>query len=162
MSRFTLGGQETLLRIREPPAMFGELALFDGALCSATLIAESEIQVRMFDRRYMLSVIEQNPPAAMALLRNLAATIRVMNDQLMDMMSLDVPGRLAKWLLTRAAGDGHIALEQSQESLALELGTTRVTVNRTLRRFERLGLIEMRGRVVVIRDRVALQAFTVP
>jgi CRP-like cAMP-binding protein len=53
-------------------------------------------------------------------------------------------------------------LIQSQEALALSLGTTRVTVNRTLRRFERLGLIEMRGQAVSIRDHAALRAITIP
>lgn len=158
VSRFTQGGRETVLFVREPPAVFGELALFDGALCSVTLIADSDVRVRMFDRRYMLTVIEQNPGAAMALLRFMAATTRATNERLVDMMSLDAPGRLAKWLLTQAADDGWLTLDQSQEALALSLGTTRVTVNQILRRFERLGLVDVRGKTIELCDVPALQS----
>jgi CRP-like cAMP-binding protein len=84
--------------------------------------------------------------------------VRETNERLTDIMTLDAPGRLAKWLLSRSTSGDQVTIEQSQEALALYLGTTRVTVNRTLRRFVHLGLIEMHGREVVIRNRVNLAA----
>ena len=162
ISRFGQDGREVVMAMRSAPAVFGELTLFDGARCSATLIADSDVELRLFDLRYMRTVIAQHPQAAMAMLRSMAGIMRETNERLADVMSLDAPGRLAKWLLAQGTSSGDATRIPSQEALALSLGTTRVTVNRSLRRFERLGLIEMQGRTVTLRDRAALQAITMP
>lgn len=66
-------------------------------------------------------------------------------------------GRLAKWLLAHAGDDGEVTLDQSQEALARSLGTSRQTLNRSLHRVERLGLIEMAGHTIRILDAGALR-----
>jgi CRP-like cAMP-binding protein len=106
----------------------------------------------------LLALIEGEPAVAMALLHAMATMVRATNERLSDVLALDVPGRLAKWLLARGAGSGRLTLDLSQESLALQLGTTRVTVNRSLRRLERLGLIEANGSDIRLIDIKALQS----
>jgi CRP-like cAMP-binding protein len=82
-------------------------------------------------------------------------------------VGLDVPGRLAAWLLARVAESGdrlpgrpEIVLGRSQGQLAAELGTTRSTLNRALNQFESLGYLSRDGDRVVIRDADALAAYT--
>jgi len=94
----------------------------------------------------------------MALLRSLAAMVRSTNDQLADVLALDVPARLAKWLLAQAGDTDRLVLVETQESLGLRLGTTRVTINRTLHRFQRIGLIRIQGTAIELIDRSALEA----
>jgi CRP/FNR family transcriptional regulator len=93
----------------------------------------------------------------MAMVRSLAAMVRATNDQLADVLALDVSARLAKWLLAQAGETDRVVLAETQESLGVRLGTTRVTVNRTLHRFERLGLIRIEGVGIAIVDRAALE-----
>jgi CRP/FNR family transcriptional regulator len=162
VSRFTIAGQETVLFIRNAPTVFGEVALFDDAPCSATLIADSDLDVRLFDVDRVRAVFARHPEAALMMLRNMARVVRVSNERLADQLALDAPGRLAKWLLAQGSETDAFTFDQSQESLALGLGTTRVTVNRALRRFERLGLIEVTGREVRILDRRGLLAIMTP
>ena len=158
VSRFTSDGQEAVLFVRTPPAVFGEVALFDDAPCSATLIAESDLEVRLFPVEHVRAVFARHPEAALLMLRNMARLLCASNDRLTDVLALDAPGRLAKWLLAQGGETGALSLDQSQETLALALGTTRVTVNRTLRRFERLGWIAVDGREIRIRDTGALRS----
>jgi CRP/FNR family transcriptional regulator len=158
VSRFVVDGQETVLFVRTAPTVFGELALFDDAPCSATLIADCDLEVRLFDVDHVRAVFARTPSAAMTMLRNMARVARASNERLADMLALDAPGRLAKWLLGQSGPDGVVTLDQSQESVALGLGTTRVTVNRALRRFERLGLIAVDGRAITIRNPAGLHA----
>jgi CRP-like cAMP-binding protein len=155
--RFTASGREIVLATVNAPLAFGELALLDGAPRTATLIAVSDVVVRFLRRQTVLSLLEGEPQVALALLRALAAMVRATDERLVDVLSLDVPGRLAKWLLAQGAERGSLRLNQSQEALALSLGTTRVTLNRTLRRFVRLGWIEVEARDIVLRDIPALQ-----
>ena len=93
------------------------------------------------------------------LLRTLAGQVRFANRRHADLLGLDVPGRLAKWLLTRvgdATGAGVAAgavvlLERSQGELAAELGATRSTLNRALQSFADLDLLEVNGDRVTLR-----------
>jgi CRP-like cAMP-binding protein len=83
-----------------------------------------------------------------------------------QLLPLDVPGRLAKWLLTRA-GDptgeeirpgASVELRRSQGELAAELGTNRSTLNRALQSFANLGYVTVDGDRVVLHDPARLAA----
>jgi CRP/FNR family transcriptional regulator len=169
ISRYAASGQEVVLAGVEAPAVFGELALIDGAPRSATITAQSQVVIRTLSRAATLSLIEREPSVAMALLRALTAMVRSTNERLADVLSLDVPGRVAKWLLARAAAHGAadprgtiVPLGRSQGELATELGTTRVSVNKALKSFEGQGLIalELDRDRIIIRDAAALATFT--
>ena len=82
-------------------------------------------------------------------------------------MGLDVPGRLAKWLLGRA-GDATgtavrratvVLLGRSQGELAAELGTTRESLNRALRTFVAVGLVAVDGERITLLDPAGLAAY---
>jgi CRP/FNR family transcriptional regulator len=148
VSRFMAVGQENVLAVQEAPASFGELALVDGAPRSATVIAHTPVVVRMLPRAALMGMIHNEPTVGMALLQGLVGMIRDTNDRLSDLQALDVPGRVAKWLLGYAARSGKqredgvaIPFEISQSDLAAELGTTRVSINKALRMFEGLDVI---------------------
>lgn len=158
VSRFARTGQEIVLAEVDAPAAFGELALIDGAPRAATLTAMSAVTVRYLGRRVVMDLVEREPSVAIAMMQALAAMVRSTNERLGDMLALDVPGRLAKWLLAHGGDDGRVELAMSQESLARSLGTTRETVNRSMRRFERVGLIQTRGHSVWILDAAALRS----
>ena len=127
--RFMAGGQEIVLAVQEAPASFGELALVDGAPRSATVIAQTPVVVRMLPRAALMGMIHNEPTVAMALMQGLVGMIRDTNDRLSDLQALDVPGRVAKWLLGWAERSGQqredgiaIPFEISQSDLAAELG----------------------------------------
>jgi CRP/FNR family transcriptional regulator, cyclic AMP receptor protein len=146
--RFMAGGQEIVLAVQEAPASFGELALVDGAPRSATVIAQTPVVVRLLPRAALMGMIHNEPTVAMALMEGLVGMIRDTNDRLSDLQALDVPGRVAKWLLSVADRSGRrredgiaIPFEISQSDLAAELGTTRVSINKALRMLEGLDVI---------------------
>lgn len=150
VSRFAAGGREVVLATVEAPAAFGELALIDGAPRSATVTARTAVVVRVLGREAMLALLAREPAMALALLQAVTAMVRATNDRLADVLALDVPGRLAKWLLARAATDGIpgpagtvVVLGRTQGELAAELGTTRVSVNKALHGFAARGVIAL-------------------
>lgn len=155
--RFMAGGQEIVLAVQEAPASFGELALVDGAPRSATVIAQTPVVVRLLPRAALMGMIHNEPTVAMALMEGLVSMIRDTNDRLSDLQALDVPGRVAKWLLGWATRSGRqrqdgvaIPFEISQSDLAAELGTTRVSINKALRMFEGLDVIATEKDEIVI------------
>ena len=77
-----------------------------------------------------------------------------------DLVFLDLPRRLAKFLLSQQRDDdGIVRLRLSQEQLAHRAGSTRQSVNAALRGFERRSWIEVHDRVIVVTQVAALARF---
>ena len=168
VSRFAASGAEVVLAVVEAPAALGELALLDGQPRDATVTAQGPVAVRLVPRGAFRAVLERDSSVALGLVATLAGWVRQANRRHADLLGLDVPGRLAKWLLGRtgdATGAGvtpgvAVALGRSQAELAAELGTTRESLNRALRGFVELGLIVVEGDRVRLVEPDSLAAYT--
>jgi CRP-like cAMP-binding protein len=167
VTQWTAAGDEAVLAVVEAPAAVGELSLLDGSPRSATLTAIGPVRLRLIPRKAFIALIQEQPQIVPGLLATLASLIRRANARQVDLLTLDVPGRLAKWLIARAERTGapvdgglSIDLARSQGELAAEIGTTRPTLNRALRSFEEQGIIATDGPRVTILDMTRLMAFT--
>jgi len=98
VSRLMTSGDEAVLAVMDAPAALGELALLDGAPRDATVTAQRDVTVRLIPRTVFLDLLRREPAAVEGLLRTLAGLVRHGNARHADMIGLDVPGRLAKWL----------------------------------------------------------------
>ena len=166
ISRFAASGQEAVLAVVEAPAAVGELALLDGAPRDATVTAQGPVAVRLVPRGAVVGLLRREPALAEGLLAALAGWVRLGNARHADLLGLDVPGRLAKWLLGRAGDPSGetvrpgtaVVLGRTQGELAADLGATRSTLNRALRELEGLGLLAVDDERVTLRDPTGLAA----
>jgi CRP-like cAMP-binding protein len=163
ISRYLPSGDEVVLAVIDAPAAVGELALLDGAPRDATVTAQRAVTVRLVPRSTFLDLLKRESVAMEGLLRTLAALVRAGNARHADFVGLDVPGRLAKWLLRQSdhpGADPQVVLQCSQGELAAELGTTRSTLNRTLHEFASQGMLTMDGNRITLLDREGLRSHT--
>ena len=79
-------------------------------------------------------------------------------------MLLNLPARLAKALLRTATGSAPRATERgasqvqlSQSELGNMVGAARESVNKCLRNWQRHGIIDMKGSLITIANRAALE-----
>jgi CRP/FNR family transcriptional regulator, cyclic AMP receptor protein len=168
ISQSTSEGQEATLAILGAGDFFGELALLDDSPRSATAEAIQATETLTLHREEFMDFIDHNPGFAHHVLRTLARRIRHLNSQISDIFFLDLPGRLARTLLTLANQHGRrrrdgaivITLALTQTDLAEMTGATRVTVNKALSRFRREKWIHVEGREFIILDVAALHKLT--
>jgi len=59
-----------------PGELFGEMSLLDGDRRSATVIADTDMTVTVFERREFIRLVETSPDVAMKLLAAMAARLR--------------------------------------------------------------------------------------
>jgi CRP/FNR family transcriptional regulator len=151
-------GQEALVAILRGGDFFGELALFDRSPRSATAVALEDTQAALLAGDDFLAFLEAHPAAVRVVLDVLAKTIRRLSDRVEDLIFLDVPSRVAKYLLDLAvsANGGGDELNLTQDELAAFTGASRVSVNRVLGDLERRELIRIRRRKIAILDRERL------
>lgn len=161
ISRIEADGRESVLSVVEPPAAIGELALLDNQPRDATVVAQRDVVVRLLPRQKFRELLATEPTAIYGLLKTLAAMVRTSNERYARAIALDVPARVAAWLLDRAVRSGlnasgtvpvTIPLGRSQGELAAEIGATRSTLNRALKELERGRLVEIEGDVITLLD----------
>lgn len=151
-------GHEVIASLRARGEFFGELALFEEAARDATAVAIVPTQVFQLSRSSLAQVLDRNSKARAFAFRELAGRIRAISAKYEDRMFLDVPGRLAKYLLelARARADAPI----TQDNIAAAIGSTRVTVNKLLGDFEKRGLVRVERRRIQVLDQAGLVAET--
>lgn len=74
-------GQEFCLRILEAGDIFGEMALFEKEVRSATVRASGEAQVLTLDKRTLLRRIKEDPLVALHILEVLSHRIRTLSTE---------------------------------------------------------------------------------
>jgi CRP-like cAMP-binding protein len=159
ISRPTSRGKEIILADLGSGELFGEIALLDGKPRSANVVALTNCELMILERRNLIPFLERNPAACMKLMEILCARIRRSDERMSDIAFFNLPIRLAKTLLNyqpdvRAGAK----LSLSQSELAEMAGGTREKVNRCLRDWQRQGIIELKNRWTIIRKPEALHA----
>jgi CRP/FNR family cyclic AMP-dependent transcriptional regulator len=150
-------GRELIIDLIGAGDYFGALAVLDGQPHEADAVAIEPSQMLVLEREAFLALLDECPRLAMGLLGVLSRQLRRDTRLLRETSFLDVPARVA-WALLRLAGsDGRagpegtvITLALTQTDLAGIVGTTRETLNKWLRTYERQGLIRTdKGHIVV-------------
>lgn len=151
-------GQEALVALLRAGEYFGELALLDPSPRSAAAVAVEDTRAALLAGDDFIAFLETHPAAVRSVLEELTRTVRRLSDRVEDLIFLDVPSRVAKYLLDLAQTTGGTSLELNltQDELAAFTGASRVSVNRVLGDLERRELISIRRRRIAILDADAL------
>lgn len=156
----TQHGSTIVLTTVAHPDTFGELAVVDGRPRSATVVALEPSVLLAVGRPTVLSLLSDSAAVSEALLRGIGATVRRLTEQAADLALLDLTARVAKLLVTladqhdvpdAAVADPVVELTLTQTDMAHMVGGTRQSVNQILAGFAARGLIEVRGRTIVLR-----------
>ena len=152
-------GRESLLALLGPGDMFGELAIFDPGPRTSTVTALTDLTAMTMNRDALRGWINEYPELAEQLLRVLARRLRRTNDHLSDLIFTDVPGRVAKQLLSLAQRFGkpegdmlRVNHDLTQEELAQLVGSSRETVNKALSDFVKRRWIKVQGKTILIAE----------
>jgi CRP/FNR family transcriptional regulator, cyclic AMP receptor protein len=160
----TLDGKDIVLAILGPGEICGEVALLDSAERTADARAAVDCTVVTLDRRDALAFLGQHPDGWAILIEMLCQRLSSADQQIAEFALAPVPVRLAKALLrlatsgARAAnGDAQECIHLSQLELANVIGTTRETVNKYLRSWQRQRCLQIGDRLIVVTNRAAVE-----
>jgi CRP/FNR family transcriptional regulator, cyclic AMP receptor protein len=156
-------GKELFLSIIHPGEIFGELAVFDGNERSADAIAESACTLAILNRDDILSFFERNPSVWLKLVKVLVQRLRRTDQAFAEVALLQLPVRLAKTILrtlnreTNSAVAKTFKIRFSQRELANMVGSTRESVNKCFRNWQREGIVQISGGSIIITNRRAFE-----
>ena len=155
VSRFALSGEETVLAVRGPGEIIGELSAVDGRRRSATLTAVDSVCGLVITARALEALCRVRPGITWAMLRVVASRQRAMVDQqdLRTGPSLHRVGAMLLDLAHRGADDLIATVPLTQRELAGIAGISRETLARTLKVLRDAGIIlTRRNGIEILRE----------
>lgn len=157
-------GHETLLSIRDPGDIVGELTFTGGAPRSATVVALELVQALVIASSVFRTHLENTPRVAVCVLEVVTRRLRDATAQRAAFAASDTLGRIAARLVELsqrygAPGADGIAIEIGlrQDELAAWVGASRAGTAAALRTLRELEWIETRRKRIVVRRIDALQ-----
>jgi len=157
--RAAASGREQILAIESPGATIAELPLLDGGAYPASCAALEESELLLLPREAFADLLLRRPEVTMGVLRVICHRLRYLVALVEEVSLLEVPQRLAKYLLEISERRGSdFTLTLSNREIANRLGTVREIVSRCLHRLAEQGAIQIERRRIRILSKEALRA----
>jgi CRP/FNR family transcriptional regulator len=147
-------GNERVLNIYEAGSLFGEASFLDELPRVSSAVALTPCQLVLIDREMVVQEISRDPELALAMMKYLARTVRLLSGHVDQMAFHPAKWRVAKYLLSHPANDERV--QCTQDDIADSVSVSRVTVSRILNELSRQGLVELGYRTIRLLDRSAL------
>ena len=151
------GGRGVTLAILRTGAVFGEMALFDGSVRSASGFAIEPVTALVLSRDDLFRHLQAHPQAAFHMLGEMSRRLRRADETIAELALCDVESRLVRRLVHLAREDMTempegllIRRRPIQQELANMVGSCRETVSRTFNDLVRRGLLQVRGRSLLV------------
>ena len=160
-------GSEVILAFLGASDTFGEMSLLDSAGRSANVLALERCSCLAMNRAAFGECLRSMPPLSYNLVQLLTRRLRLANEQIKALSTLDVRGRVARQILAFAQQYGRqekddgvrIPLRLTQSDVAALVGASRERVNQVIVDFKDGGLISVDPRHhITVHDQDALMS----
>jgi CRP/FNR family transcriptional regulator, cyclic AMP receptor protein len=155
----TAEGGESLLGVRGPGALVGELAAFDRGPRGASVVALEPLTVRLLAADEFRAFIAQQPEAGLELIRVLIGRLREADRRRAEFGVYDSVSRVARLLGDLIDGQPrHIEVRLTQQEIAGLVGASRESVARALGVLRSRHLVATGRRTITVLDPEALRS----
>ena len=153
-------GKESIVRIATGGDVLGHRSLFTSDYYSATATALEETKVCFIDKKYILKVLEEKPSVSLNIINKLSRDMGAAESKVSSFHQKNVRERLAELLLLLKESHGTILdngkyaldIKLTREEMATMIGTANETLIRFISEFKEEGLIEQKGKSIIISD----------
>ena len=148
-------GRELVLNYLEAPTHFGEMSLVDSRPRSADVIAVTDVELFGIDARDLSAAIQVQPRLALSLIATLCRRLRHSNSRLEDMAFHDATHRVMRVVLNVATAGletrgAPVIQGMTHYDIATLAGTSRETASRVISQLAREGILQTKGRRIVV------------
>ena len=157
-------GRELTLAEIEPGMMFGEMALTGQRIRGSYAQAIEPSVLISMSRTDLEHIIEETPQVGNRLVHLLSERLAAYESRMEDLTLKDVPARLANLILLLCEGEGVMTRQDvkiphhyTHERLGTMIGANREAVTRAFGLLQDEGAVELRRRLIHIKDMEALR-----
>jgi CRP-like cAMP-binding protein len=163
--QLTPEGAEVIVRFIAPGEPFGGVVALNDAPYPVTAVAVQPSRLRSWSREIVGELLRETPQVRVNIMREMATHMTQALTRVRELTTARVDQRLAHTLLRlaeqcgRREADGVLIPQPlTRQEIADLTGTTLYTVSRTLAKWESIGLVETRKRMLLVRSTEKLEA----
>jgi CRP-like cAMP-binding protein len=159
-------GREQVIHVERSGSTLAEVPVFDGGLYPSTTAAEEDSSLLFIRKEDVVQLCLDRPVISLAALKLLARRLRNCAAMIENLSLRDVDRRLAQLLADESADYAHrhgdsieFELSLTHQQIAARIGSVREVVSRAFTRLQQSGLVQAKGRRIVVPSEKALRAF---
>lgn len=165
LSKLSPNGNGQIVKLVTKGELLGQRSMISEEPVNLTAIALEDMEVCFIPKTEIMGFFNQNSKFSLEMMKTICADLKDADDLLVNMAQKPVKQRLAETLLHLydtfgIDKDNSLKIKLSREEIAGIVGTATESCIRLLSEFNKLGIIELAGKKIIIADRNKLQHFS--
>jgi CRP/FNR family transcriptional regulator, polysaccharide utilization system transcription regulator len=157
LSKLSANGKDQIVKLVKAGELLGQRSMISDEPANLSAVALEDMEVCFIPKSEVLNFFDTNNQFSMNLMKTICGDLKETSDHLVSISQKTVKERLAETLiyLQETFGkkeDNSLRIQLSREELAGMIGTATESCIRLLSDFNKLGLIELNGKKIIIKD----------
>ncbi|REH01097.1 Crp/Fnr family transcriptional regulator [Flavobacterium aquicola] len=157
LTKLSPNGKDHIVKLVTKGELLGQRSMISDEPANLSAVALEDMQVCFIPKAEILGFFDKNNQFSMNVMKTICGDLRLADDHMVNMAQKSVKERLAETLIylhetfgTNA--DKTLKIQLSRDELASMIGTATESCIRLLSDFNKLGLIELVGKKIVLKD----------
>lgn len=164
LSKRSNNGNEQIVKLITRGELLGQRSVISDEPVNLSAVALEDMEVCFIPKAEIMGFFNENNKFSMEVMKTICGDLKEADDHLVDMAQKPVKQRLAETLLHLydtfgTNSDNSLKVKLSREEIAGMVGTATESCIRLLSEFNKLGLIELSGKKIIITDKSRLSRF---
>jgi CRP-like cAMP-binding protein len=157
LTKLSPNGKDHIVKLVSKGELLGQRSMISDEPANLSAVALEDMQVCYIPKAEILGFFDKNNQFSMNVMKTICGDLRLADDHMVNMAQKSVKERLAETLIYLhetfgANTDKTLKIQLSREELASMIGTATESCIRLLSDFNKLGLIELVGKKIVLKD----------
>lgn len=152
-------GKEYILHLLRKPNLFGDVPLFTGGKCPASVQIMEDSTLLFIPKNEFLQLLKDNPELSFKIMAGFAKRLESITVKAVDLSLKEVVNRLADYIVKGIESNHNSNLPEpffkiplSNPTIAAYLGTIPETISRAIKKLKDSRIIRVHGRTIFVQD----------
>lgn len=162
LTKLSANGKDHIVKLVTKGELLGQRSMISDEPVNLSAVALEDMQVCFIPKSEVMGYFDKNNQFSMNVMKSICGDLKEADDHMVNLAQKTVKERLAETLLylNDTFGkneDNSLKVQLSRDELASIIGTATESCIRLLSDFKKLGLIELTGKKIVLKDINALK-----
>lgn len=157
LTKLSANGKDHIIKLVTKGELLGQRSMISGEAVNLSATALEDMQVCFIPKSEVMGYFDKNNQFSMNVMKTICGDLKEADDNMVHLAQKTVKERLAETLLYLhdtfgKNDDNSLRVQLSRDELASIIGTATESCIRLLSDFKKLGLIELTGKKIVLKD----------
>ncbi len=157
LTKLSPNGKDHIVKLIKKGELLGQRSMISDEPVNLTAVALEDMEVCFIPKTEVMGFFDKNNQFSMNVMKTICGDLKEADDHMVNMAQKTVKERLAETLLylldTFGKNDDNtLKVQLSRDELASMIGTATESCIRLLSEFNKLGLIELVGKKIILKD----------